>query len=249
MDFTENVLVLSVAGFREADLWVRLLSPTRGILTAFAFGGSRSRRRFPGCLDAFNQVLFRIKSTPGRDFLNLQEGTLVKGTKTLRRDRKRLGMARNCAAFLLAFGVEKEGASKAHHLFSSLLALLEDEAEITPLLPIIFRARLVFDQGYSLDFTACSTCFRPFAPDSAFLLVDQGQLICRHCSTGIRALNKCLLNPKALDLFNAIKIQCPTEWRSLPICHESAKQLTYALDGFIRYHIGLAWENNRFKKV
>ncbi len=248
MDFTENVLVLSVAGFREADLWVRLLSPTRGILTAFAFGGSRSRRRFPGCLDAFNQVLFRITSARGRDFFNLREGTLIKGTNLLRRDRKRLGMARNCAAFLLAFGVEKEGAAKAHHLFVNLLALLENESEITPLLPIIFRARLAFDQGYSLDFTSCSACSRPFVPNAAFLLADQGQLICQHC-THARTLGKYPLSPQALCFLNAIKTQCPTQWRFLPICPESARQSTRAIDAFIRYHIGLTWENNRFKRV
>ena len=46
MENTEEALILTVGRFREADMWVRLFSPGRGAFTAFAFGGSRSKRRF-----------------------------------------------------------------------------------------------------------------------------------------------------------------------------------------------------------
>ncbi|MFH1968727.1 MAG: recombination protein O N-terminal domain-containing protein, partial [Verrucomicrobiota bacterium] len=60
MEFSEKVLVLRVGTFREADCWVRFFSPTHGLLTAFAFGGRRSRKRFCGCLDQLSQVHFRV---------------------------------------------------------------------------------------------------------------------------------------------------------------------------------------------
>lgn len=56
MEWTDTALVLHVGRFREADLWVRLLAPGQGLVTAFAFGGSKSRRRFTGCLDVFNLI-------------------------------------------------------------------------------------------------------------------------------------------------------------------------------------------------
>ena len=55
MQWTDDALVLRIGKFREADMWVRFLARDKGLVTAFAFGGSRSRRRFTGCLDAFNR--------------------------------------------------------------------------------------------------------------------------------------------------------------------------------------------------
>ena len=45
MQWTDEAVVLRIGKFRETDLWVRFLSREKGLVTAFAFGGSRSRRR------------------------------------------------------------------------------------------------------------------------------------------------------------------------------------------------------------
>lgn len=42
MEYSDKALILAVKRFREIDAWVRLLSPTRGVYTAFAFGGSKA---------------------------------------------------------------------------------------------------------------------------------------------------------------------------------------------------------------
>ena len=86
MQWTDDALVLRIGKFREADLWVRILAREKGLVTAFAFGGSRSRRRFTGCLDVFNRI--RVSAAYSRDgrFLNLQEATLLAGPERLRRE-------------------------------------------------------------------------------------------------------------------------------------------------------------------
>ena len=76
MEFSEQVLVLRVGTFREADCWVRFFSPTHGLLTGFAFGGRRSRKRFCGCLDHLSLVHFRV-SQGRQDYFCLQEGVAV----------------------------------------------------------------------------------------------------------------------------------------------------------------------------
>ena len=94
MEFSDQALVIRVGKFREADLWVRFLSAKRGLFTAFAFGGSRSRRRFCGCLDILNHVAVRVsRPKNGQAFLNLQEGALLSGPQRLRTDLDRLGIA------------------------------------------------------------------------------------------------------------------------------------------------------------
>ena len=105
MEWTDTALVLHVGRFREADLWVRLLALEQGLVTAFAVGGSRSRRRFTGCLDVFNVIRARVTASRDGQFLNMQESTLLEGPERLRRDWRRQGMAANCVRFMEALGV------------------------------------------------------------------------------------------------------------------------------------------------
>lgn len=101
-EWSDAALVLAVGRFRETDMWVRLLTRKHGVVRAFAFGGSRSRRRFSGCLDVMNFLRVRAVTSGNGRFLNLEEGVLVEGPQRLRSDLTRLGMAMNCVRFLEA---------------------------------------------------------------------------------------------------------------------------------------------------
>ena len=245
MEFSERVLLLHVGKFKESDLWVRFLSPTRGILTAFAFGGSRSRRRFVGCLDIFNEVLVKVASSGHGAYLALHEGVLIRGLSRLREDLPRLGMAANCAGFLQAFGVGSEGAGSAHFLFHQTLRLLE-EAECPPgLLPLFFRARLAFDQGYALETRHCMLCGKPFQQENAYLLLRDGQFACRACSAA-QPGQRLVIGAQALETLGKAHVQPPVTWGELQLAPSVARECARIIDGFIQYHIGISWENGRF---
>ena len=95
MEFSEDVVVLKVGTFREADCWVRFFSPTYGILTGFAFGGRRSRRRFGGCLDPLSLVRFRVSQNKRCEYYCLEEGVLLNRFSGLKKDLKKLKYAKN----------------------------------------------------------------------------------------------------------------------------------------------------------
>lgn len=94
MEWSDTALVLGVGRFRESDLWLRMLTRRHGIVSAFAFGGSRSRKRFCGCLDLFNELQISTKTTRNGMYLSLQEGNLIRGPRRLRTDWNRLGIDR-----------------------------------------------------------------------------------------------------------------------------------------------------------
>ncbi len=253
MEFTDTVLILRVGKFRETDLWVRFLSPSRGILSAFAFGGSRSRRRFTGCLDLFNEVSFRIKSTRGGLYHALQEGVLVRGPDRLRRDWRRLGPAMNCLKFLEAFGVAPDGASSAHTLFTGVLHLLEEDLDPPADLPVLFRTKLAFDQGYGIELTSCARCGSALRGDRrSVFLVREGVFWCPGCAERDRRETGIAVQHEILDALAYVQEYPPILWREGALASLSAagrKECVRVVDAFIEHHVGLQWENSRFVKI
>ncbi len=211
MEFSEQVLIVRTGRFREADLWVRFLSPTRGLLTAFAFGGCRSRKRFCGCLDLFNRSLMRIKSTRGGQYLSIQEGTLLRGPDRLRRDWPRFGAAVNCLKFLEALGCGPEGAAATHQLVEDVLELLEGGGPVPDMLPVLFRLRLAAEQGYAPRLDSCATCGADLTHVAgAAFLVQEGAAQCDACAPlpGPRVR----VEREALDVLRFVQENSPLLW-------------------------------------
>lgn len=245
MEFSEHVLLLRVGKFKESDLWVRFLSPTRGLMTAFAFGGSRSRRRFVGCLDLFNEVHIKAGYSGHGAYLALHEGVLIQGLSRLRVDLPRLGMAANCASFLQAFGVESQGAASAYFLFHQTLRLLEEEEDPPGLLPLFFRARLAFDQGYALETRQCTLCGKSFRQEHAYLLLRDGRFACRNCSL-TQPGQRLVIGTQALETLGKAHVLPPLAWGELRLAPSAARECARIIDGFIQYHVGISWEGGRF---
>lgn len=246
MEWTDDALVLHVGRFREADLWVRLLARDQGLVTAFAFGGSKSRRRFTGCLDAFNVIRARASTSRNGIFLNLQEATLLEGPARLRADWRRQGVAANCVRFLEALGVPPDGAGTSFALTRGLLGLLENADDVPGIVPLLFRFRLASDQGYAPDLTACSRCGRPLAAwESSFFLVADGVASCPECRPqGSMSL---VVSREALDVLRKVQEYSPDSWGGFALPPEDGRQAGRLIDAFVRYHLGLEWVNGRFR--
>lgn len=133
MNATEKCLVLKVGRFREADCWVKLLTPNRGIFNGFAFGGSRSRRRFVGCLDPLSHVLFTIGTNKTGTYTVLEEGTLLHNFPAVRENSARTGLAVNCVKFIEAVEIDPSDAKPAYELLLETLHMLEQGAEVATL--------------------------------------------------------------------------------------------------------------------
>ena len=246
MEFTDTIVILRVGKFREADIWVRFLSPTLGVASAFAFGASRSRRRFPGCLDALNEVLARIKRTRNGSFLNLEEGKLLNGPRRLRVDWQRLGLAANCMKFIEAFGIGQDGAANAYALCKEVLAALEEAGSVSCHFPLFFRLRLASEQGYAPELDACQLCGRSLAGRGGFFQIQSGGMRCSTCPPG----GFCVaMGAEALELLRIIKEKTPLAWPHEFSGRQVREQCARAVEGFIQYHVGLVWEHGYFRRV
>ena len=161
MEFTEKALVLKVGRFRENDVWLKLFCAGRGVITAFAFGGSRSRRRFSGCLDQLVLANFRVETSRRGAYNVLQEGELLHGFPGLRADTRKIGLVAHCLKFVEAVQLGQEGARPVFELLHETLTTLESEAVGAEVLPLLFKAKLTFEQGLKPDLSLCVRCGRP----------------------------------------------------------------------------------------
>ena len=249
MESTERALVLKVGKFREHDAWVRLFSPGKGVFTGFAFGGLKSRRRFCGCLDVFNQVLFKVKTNPGRQgMVQLLEGTLLSSSPGLRRNLDSLGMAFNCAKFFEAAQAWQDNAGQAYSLLLELIETLGCAESPPSLLPMYFRVRVAFDCGYAPDFTSCFGCGCELAHSGAGFDVRGGRAYCPDCGRAFG--NSCLwLSPETLALLDGIKRRNPGQWLGFTPSAATRRQYQALSESFVGHHLGLAWENGYFRRI
>lgn len=247
MEWTDTALVLHVGRFREADMWLRLLSRHRGIFNVFAFGGSRSRKRFCGCLDLLNTVNCRVKATRNGSYLALQEGVLLQGPQKLRSDYSRLGVVMNCVRFTEALGIGREGGPSAFALLAEVMRLMETEKTITPLLPLLFRLRLASEQGFAPSFECCAQCGATISGAATFL-VNEGEVQCPRCldRQGAYTVD---IPAKGLELLRTVQLEPLEEWNTEALSLAEKRACARAVDGFVQYHLGIAWENGRFKRV
>lgn len=244
MEFTEKVLVLRVGTFREADCWVRFFSPTQGLLTGFAFGGHRSRRRFCGCFDQLSLVHFRI-SRGRREYYCLEEGTLINSFSGLKKDLKKLGMISNCVRFFESLSFSPDGFAPAHALMLETLEALDRDMPGSWFIPVLFRAKMAFAQGYQPDLKTCRCCGgRLDAFHRAVFAVQEGGLYCLRCPSG--GGPKISTSRETLALVDRLAHSGPTDWADwLPVA-TVREECVHLVDAFVQCHLGLTCDGNRF---
>ena len=245
MEFNNQALILKIGRFREADLWVRFFSREQGLLTAFAFGGSRSRRRFCGCLDSLNHVHFKVRRSSVRDYLCLMEGVLLSSPKRIRTDSARLGMAANCLRFMEAAAPGPEDAPRIYNLTLETLGLLDQQTADSSILPSFYKASLLFKQSFWPDLEHCAGCGADLEQSGGFLGIDQGLMLCPACRP--RCSMPVRLDPDALNALRSLPRTPPSLWPGIFNMPQASKQaFSRAVDAMISYHLGLHWANGRF---
>ena len=248
MEWSDTALVLRVGRFREADMWVHLLTPHRGLVQAFAFGGSRSRRRFCGCLDLLNTLSCRAHTTRNGAYLNLEEGTLLRVPRGLRTDYRRLGVAMNCVRFTEALGVTLDTAEATYALLDNTVLFLDAEAAPQGIFPLQFRLRLACEQGQAPALDVCGQCGT--AVEEGHFRVDEGQMLCARCAAQLGVGRYHVrLDRQAVAALRRVQSEDPEAWGALPLDGESRRQCARAIDGFVQYHLGIAWQEGRFCRV
>lgn len=249
-EWDDRIIVLRLGLFHEADVWLRALSRQRGILTLFAFGGAKSVRRFCGCLDKFNTLQCRIKAS-GNGYLNLLETELVKAPVRLRRDWRGMGAADNCIHFMEAMRVDHDSSKAAFALLEDLRESLEKWREPRRLTTFFFRLNLASLLGFAPDLEKCASCGTSGKMNYLFV-PEEGRIFCPRCLGRLEDGQKRHgINAPfpVLSRLGAVRFSPPHEWREDDLLESEKRACARLVDCFIRFHLGIGWDNGRFRSV
>lgn len=247
-EWEDQAIILRLGCFHEADLWLRILSRQHGLQTVFAFGGAKSIRRFCGCLDIFNTLVCKVKSSRSGFYLNLQEASLLSAPAKLRHDWRRMGMAANCIRFLELVAINPEESEEIFLFLESFRNLLESPFLIPQLLPVYFRLGLISIGGFIPPLDACCQCGKEIADASAFLL-EEGKLLCPACKSQYSD-SGCILNLSStvLDILRQVQKKKPENWPRENLASHNRAVCATLINKFVEYHLGIKMGDHGFEK-
>ena len=133
---------------------------------------------------------------------------------------------------------------------STVQLVLEAEKAPPVLLPLYFRLRLAGALGFAPNLGQCGRCGRTISEDALFV-VDEGQLRCSSCRSSRFELERygVEIPAQGLDLLRHVQQSFPSGWPDGELPPPVRRACARAIDGFVQYHLGLAWEGNYFRRV
>ncbi len=246
-EFFEHSVVFSIRTFREDDLIVKFLTPSQGMVTSFAFGGKKSRRRFPGCLEELSHVIFKVSSSKNGNYLYLQEGILIDRFSNIHKNRSLYGMAINCQKFLDAVLIGREDVRGIFDLYLELLKGLNNGLfNGMGNIPIFFRARVAKELGYLPRIESCNTCGRLLSTQwEVFFSPKDGNVVCGRCASQKNGF--ILFKRPAFELFCASFLGSPNDWLRFKTHGEILNLVAKGIGLFVETHLGIRWDRGRFR--
>lgn len=248
-EWLDDAVILRVGHFREADIWLKALARDRGLLTLFAFGAARSKRRFCGCLDVFNTIHCHVSVSRRGEYYTLKEAGLVATPLKMRSRFSNMGVAVNCLRFMEAMRVDADSSGECFAMLEDLRGTLEN-AENPAIAAFFFRLRAASCLGFAPRLDSCGACGKTFL-DDAFFLPEEGQAFCGECLAflpGQRRGHVQRVSAANLELLWNVCHLPPSGW-NLDLNDAGRRACAALIDSFVHYHLGLAWEGNSFRQV
>ena len=184
-----QVFVLSSLEYGDSDRIVSLFSLEHGRIKAFARGARKSRRRFGPALETFARIDVQARLKDGLS--SLQQADIVSIYPGIRADLKRIAHALYACELVDVITPEGHPIPRLYRLLAAYLDRLETEAAVEADRRF-FEINLLNILGYRPALETCARCDSAFGGAGA-RLQDNGEALCRFCSTGGRQLSSTTL--------------------------------------------------------
>lgn len=178
MQLTVDALVVRVKNMDEADRLLTLLTPDRGLVTAYMRGARRMKGATAVATELLSYSRFVLFQNRDRAFVDKAE--LNRLFFDLRRNMEALSLATYFCQLLAELVTEEEQGDGPLRLTLNCLHYLDKGAMDLAQLKAIFELRLLTMGGYMPDLVTCAGCGA--APgEELYFDPAGGVLCCPHC--------------------------------------------------------------------
>lgn len=244
-----RALLLRSVDFGESDRIVQLLTADAGRTTAIAKGARRSRKRFPGALDYFQELRVQVERRRPTSMARLEHARVVRSFLRLREDPRRFALGCYLLELLGRLAPEGGAVGEHRHLYGfAVSALALADAEPPDLrLRTLLELRALEALGLRPELGRCVRCARPLGEGPAApagFHVGDGGAVCRRCApAGLPLLAVHLGTLRAL----AQSLRLPLGHLGRLTLGGRALEEARALTGrFLRFHVGLELRSQPF---
>lgn len=190
----------------EADKIAVFYSARFGKLRAVAPGAKRPRSRFGSSLEPLTHVGLSFYEKEGAELARITECEILSSPYAGNAD---LSLSLYCIYFselVNEFTQERDANDNIFRLLVAALRGMEAKVRLD-LLARYFEAWLLKLEGYLPGLDNCSRCSSPLGAESAYLLLDLSQSLCRRCAMGRTAT---VVSAEARGLLARIMRQHPS---------------------------------------
>ncbi len=254
-----EALVLRAVDFGESDRIVHLLTPLTGRLTVIAKGARRSRRRFPGTLDFFNELRVQVDRRRPGAMARLDEARLLRSFVGIRRSSRRFALACYLLEMLDRLAPEGGAGPDLRALFDYAVSALEviESQEPDARLRTWLELRGLAALGLRPELRRCVRCGAgvgehgaansgragPDASRVEFHIADGGP-VCPRCADSAEALLPVHVGTlRALERSLSFEL---SQIERLALGGAALREARTLVARFLRFHVGLDLRSQRF---
>ncbi|MEG1874054.1 MAG: DNA repair protein RecO [Angelakisella sp.] len=177
MQLLTNALVIREKRLEEHDRLLTLLTPDKGVITAYARGATRLKGGMVSCTEQLCYSSFKLFWRGDRVFVdNAESDTIFFG---LRQDLDKLSLATYFCQLCTELVPPLDANDQYLRLMLNCLHYLEKNGMDRRLLKPLFELRILSLSGYQPDLSACAVCGGLCAP--LWLSPQGGTLYCDGC--------------------------------------------------------------------
>ena len=247
--FHTQALVLRAVDFGESDRIVHLLTPALGRVAVIAKGARRSKRRFPGTLDLFNQLAVQIVRTRPTVLARLEAARLLRTFEAIRVQSGRFVLG--CYLLELLDRLSPEGGAPRDlaRLFEFARSAHEwlDRELPSERMRVLLELRALDALGLRPELMRCVRCGKPLPKAGSAPLpfaVAEGGPICRDCTAagGVATLPVHLGTLRALDRALSFPLD---QLGRLALGGDALAESRRLITRFLDFHVGIELRSRR----
>lgn len=237
-----EAIVLRTHHYGDADLIVTYLTPSRGVVKAFAKSPRKTKSRFGSSLEPLTHASIALLGKEQSAMPRITQSDIIHSYQSIRDNFDDFVHASRLIEILISFIPEGNGGKRLFDFFKNCLNLMTSMKEPFKQTTYLFcLIRFLSFLGYAPSLAGCGRCGK----ESTYFSPSQGTILCDRC---VQRDDKVIsLSRGTLNLYNHILTWPPSALNRIRPAPSLIAELSSTIDEHITYIINKKLKASDFK--